>query len=38
MRALMMAAVSICEKSVNFYKTTRRNILEDIFILIAVIT
>jgi hypothetical protein len=27
--ALMMEAVSTCEKSVNFYETTRRNIPED---------
>jgi hypothetical protein len=33
---LMMEAISTSETNVNFYQTTRRNIPEDIFILVAV--
>jgi hypothetical protein len=33
-----MEAVRLSETSVGFYKTTRRNILEDIFILAALRT
>jgi hypothetical protein len=33
--ALMMEAVSTSETSVSIYQTTRRNIPEDIFVLIA---
>jgi hypothetical protein len=32
---LMLEAVRTSETSVNFYETTRRNILEDVFILAA---
>jgi hypothetical protein len=36
--AFIIRAVSTSETSVNFYQTTRRNIPEDIFILVAVST